>query len=199
MKGDARRRIIVTTAKLLRRQGYHATGLNQIVAESGAPKGSMYFHFPGGKEQLAAEAIRASADYLDAGLRACERETALESLDVYVTETANLLERTDFADGCPIATVVLEVIPTSPEIGAACAEAVERLLSRVAGWLERDGMPPDVARERAQLAYAALEGALVFAKAFRSVEPLTTLRRQLPELLAAAPRRRAKATARTRW
>jgi TetR/AcrR family transcriptional repressor of lmrAB and yxaGH operons len=188
--------MIVTTAKLLRRQGYHATGLNQIVAESGAPKGSMYFHFPGGKEQLAAEAIRASADYLDAGLRACERATALESLDLYVTEAASLLERTDFADGCPIATVVLEVTPTSPEIAAACAEAVERLLARVTGWIERDGLSPDVARERAQLVYGALEGSLVFAKAFRSVEPLTTLRRQLPELIGPVPaRRRAKASA----
>jgi TetR/AcrR family transcriptional repressor of lmrAB and yxaGH operons len=189
--------MIVTTAKLLRRQGYHATGVNQIVAESGAPKGSMYFHFPGGKEQLAAEAISASADYLDAGLRACERATALESIDLYIAEAANLLERTDFADGCPIATVVLEVTPTSPEIAAACAEAVERLLARVTGWIERDGVAPDIARERAQLVYGALEGALVFAKAFRSVEPLTTLRRQLPDLLGSAPpRRRAKVTTR---
>src|SRR5262245_61988327 len=156
--------MIVTTAKLMRRQGYHATGLNQIVAESGAPKGSMYFHFPGGKEQLAAEAIRASADYLDAGLRACDRSTALESLELYVTEAANLLERTNFADGCPIATVVLEVTPTSSEIATACAEAVDRLLSRVAGWFEHDGHSPDVARERAQLVYAALEGSLVLAK-----------------------------------
>jgi TetR/AcrR family transcriptional repressor of lmrAB and yxaGH operons len=189
--------MIVTTAKLLRRQGYHATGVNQIVAESGAPKGSMYFHFPGGKEQLAAEAIRASAAYLDRGLRACERATALESLDLYVAETANMLERTDFADGCPIATVVLEVTPTSPELAGACAEAVESLLARVTGWLERDGVAPHLARERAQLAYGALEGALVFAKAFRSVEPLETLRRQLPELLGSAtPRRRAKVATR---
>jgi hypothetical protein len=57
--------------------------------------------------------------------------------------------------------------------------------SSVSGWLERDGLSPDVARERAQLAYGALEGALAFAKALRSIEPLTTLRRQLPELLQA--------------
>ena len=75
MKRDARRRMVVTTAKLLQRQGYNGTGLNQIVAEAEAPKGSLYFHFPGGKEQLAAEAIAASAAYLDAGLRACERAT----------------------------------------------------------------------------------------------------------------------------
>ena len=175
--------MVVTTAKLMRRQGYYGTGLNQIVAEAEAPKGSMYFHFPGGKEQLAAEAIGASAAYIDAGLRACERGTALESLDTYVAEAARVLEASDFADGCPIATVALEVGTTSKVIGDACADAVEVLLSRVAGWLERDGFPPQAARERGQLIYAAMEGSLVFAKGLRSTEPLMALRRQLPGLL----------------
>jgi TetR/AcrR family transcriptional regulator, lmrAB and yxaGH operons repressor len=175
--------MVTTTAKLLRRQGYHATGLNQIVAEAEAPKGSIYFHFPGGKEQLAAEAIAASADYLDRALRACERATTLESLDEYVARAAELLERTNYADGCPIATVVLEASVTSDALGKACADAVQLLLSRVAGWLERDGFAADAARQRAQLVYAAIEGGLIFAKALRSTEPLTTLRGQLPQLL----------------
>jgi AcrR family transcriptional regulator len=175
--------MVTTTGKLLRRQGYHATGLNQIVAEAEAPKGSIYFHFPGGKEQLAAEAIAASAAYLDKGLLACERATALESLDRYVSEAANVLERTNYADGCPIATVILEAAVTSDALGKACADAVELLLSRVTGWLERDGFSADVARRRAQLVYAAIEGTLIFAKARKSVEPLDDLRRQLPDLL----------------
>jgi TetR/AcrR family transcriptional repressor of lmrAB and yxaGH operons len=180
---DTRRRMVTTTAKLLRRQGYHATGLNQIVAEAEAPKGSIYFHFPGGKEQLAAEAIAASADYLDRALRSCERPTALESIDEYIGRAASLLERTNYADGCPIATVVLEASVTSDALGKACADAVGLLLSRVAGWLERDGFSPEAARQRAQLVYAAIEGGMIFAKALRSTEPLTTLRGQLPQLL----------------
>jgi TetR/AcrR family transcriptional regulator, lmrAB and yxaGH operons repressor len=183
VKGDTRRRMVITTAKLLRRQGYHGTGLNQIVAEAGAPKGSLYFHFPGGKEQLAAEAIEASAAYLDAGLRACERATALESLDLYCSEAGRVLEASDFADGCPIATGILEVGTTSDVIGEACAAAMELLVARISGWLERDGLPAATARERAQLVYATIEGTFLFAKALRSVEPLMRLRRQLPELL----------------
>jgi AcrR family transcriptional regulator len=191
--------MVTTTAKLLRRQGYHGTGLNQIVAEAEAPKGSLYFHFPGGKEQLVAEAISASAAYLDAALLACERGTAAESLDAYLAEAASVLDRTDFADGCPIATVVLEVGPTSTLIGNACAGAVELLLTRVAGWLERDGFSATAARQRAQLVYAAMEGTLMFAKALRSVEPLTALRHQLPRLLVLdeVPPRRAPRTRRS--
>ena len=183
MKRDSRRRIVVTTAKLLRRQGYNGTGLNQIVAEAEAPKGSLYFHFPGGKEQLAAEAIAASAGYLDAGLRACERASALESLDLYVEEAAKLLERTNYTEGCPIATVILEVGTSSALIGKACADAIDLQISHVTGWLERDGLSADEARRRAQLIYTSLEGALLLAKAKKSVEPLTTLRGQLPLLV----------------
>jgi hypothetical protein len=78
---------------------------------------------------------------------------------------------------------VLEASVTSDALGKACAEAVELLLSRVTGWLERDGFGAEVARTRAHLVYAAIEGALIFAKALRSTEPLTTLRAQLPQLL----------------
>jgi TetR/AcrR family transcriptional repressor of lmrAB and yxaGH operons len=175
--------MVIATAKLLRRQGYYGTGLNQIVAEAEAPKGSIYFHFPGGKEQLAVEAIAASATYLDRGLLACERPTALESLDAYVIEIAGVLERTNYTDGCPIATVVLEAAVASPALGEACASAVELLLSRIAGWLERDGYSANAARERAELVYAAIEGTLMFAKVRQSTEPLMTLRGQLPQLL----------------
>jgi TetR/AcrR family transcriptional repressor of lmrAB and yxaGH operons len=183
MKRDARRRMVTTTAKLLRRQGYFGTGLNQIVAEAEAPKGSLYFHFPGGKEQLAAEAITASAAYLDAAMLACEGRTARESLERYLAEAATVLERSNYTEGCPIATVVLEVAPTSPVIGAACARAIELLLARVTGWLERDGWEAAAARQRAELVYSAIEGALILAKGRRSVDPLTTLRRELPTLL----------------
>ena len=175
--------MVVTTAKLLRRQGYNGTGLNQIVAEAEAPKGSLYFYFPGGKEQLAAEAIAASAEYLDRALVSCERATTVESLDVYLVEAANVLERTGYTEGCPIATVVLEVGVTSELIGKACADAVGVQVDRISRWFERDGLTPEPARQRAQLVYAAIEGSLMLAKARRSVEPLMTLRTQLPRLV----------------
>ena len=175
--------MVVTTAKLLQRQGYNGTGLNQIVAEAEAPKGSLYFHFPGGKEQLAAEAIAASAAYLDAAPRASERASALESLDLYVAEAAKLLERTRLRRGVPDRHGHPRGRHELGLIGKACADAIDLQISRVTGWLERDGLSPDVARRRAELIYASLEGALLLAKARQSVEPLATLRGQLPLLV----------------
>jgi TetR/AcrR family transcriptional repressor of lmrAB and yxaGH operons len=176
--------MLTTTAKLLQRQGFNGTGLNQIVAEAGAPKGSMYFHFARGKEQLAAEAIARSGAYVESALAHHVGASAIESLDAYLVDVAAVLERSGYLDGCPIATVALEVGANSEEIGDACADAFERLIGRVASWIEADGADPVTARDRAMLVYAAIEGALVFAKARRSIEPLTRLRAQLPHLLA---------------
>ena len=183
MPTDTRRRMIVTTSKLLERQGFHGTGLNQILEESNAPKGSMYFHFPGGKNQLAAEAIAAAADHIDRALRTHEGGSALEAIDGYLTRMAGWLESTGFSGGCPIATTALEVSATTPELGDTCEAAFYRLISRVSGWLEADGFDPETARERSTLVYSAIEGALIFSKARRSTEPLQRLRGQLPRLI----------------
>ena len=187
-----RERIIDTTAQLLQRQGYHGTGLNQILDDAKAPKGSMYFHFPGGKEQLAAEAITRAGDYLDTALAAHRRDSAEGSLDAYLADVAKLLEATNYTDGCPIATVSLEVAPTIPHLADACQHAYAQLLDRIRGWLEEDGFTTDDADERAFLIYAAIEGALVFAKAQRSSQPIERLRAQLPSLLRRPSNRRAR-------
>jgi TetR/AcrR family transcriptional repressor of lmrAB and yxaGH operons len=167
--------MLTTTAKLLQRQGFHGTGLNQIVAEADAPKGSMYFHFPGGKQQLTAEAIALSGSYVETALADHTTTSAIASLDAYLADVANLLESSGYLDGCPIAS--------SDEIADACADAFERLTARVATWIASDGVDPVTARDRAFLVYAAIEGALMFAKAHKSIEPLTRLRAQLPLLL----------------
>src|SRR4026208_2300569 len=73
MPTDTRRRMIVTTSKLLERQGFHGTGLNQILEEANAPKGSMYFHFPAGKNQHAPPATAAHPRRQDRTRRGGER------------------------------------------------------------------------------------------------------------------------------
>ena len=68
-KNQSREKILQAATRLFHLNGYHATGLNQILQESGAPKGSLYYHFPNGKEQLAAEAIQLSGQIIAADIR----------------------------------------------------------------------------------------------------------------------------------
>src|SRR3954468_22321048 len=103
-KGERTRATIVgTTAKLLRRQGYTATGLNQIIDDSGAPKGSLYFHFPGGKDDLVATALAHAADAWGEELLATlVGETDLaRSLKLVGERLAKELETSGFTHGCP--------------------------------------------------------------------------------------------------
>src|SRR6202521_1278222 len=122
-----RQRIVDASAELFRRQGYAATGVKQIVTEAQAPFGSLYHFFPGGKEELGAEAIRASgaiyAQLIPAIFDAAP--AVVTGVRMFFAGAAAHLEETDYEDACPIATVALEVSSSSETMREACAEVFE--------------------------------------------------------------------------
>src|SRR3954463_4579076 len=167
-------RIVGASAELFRRQGYSGTGVKQILAEAGAPFGSLYHHFPGGKEQLGAETIRRSG-YLYGMLFAeivGPAPDLLTGIHAFFAGAAETLVETGYADACPIATVALEVSSVSEPMREACAEVFDAWITGATIRFTRDGMTPDRARELALLFLSALEGAFVLARALRSTEPL---------------------------
>lgn len=161
-----RERILYATAELFRRQGYSGTGLKQVVAVADAPFGSLYHHFPGGKQQLADEVIRGGGAFFQALVTAVYDEAATpgESVTAVFEGAAETLSSTDFQDACPIATVALEVASTNEQLRRATAEVFEQW---TAALTERLGD-----RDRALAVIAALEGAFVLCRAERSVEPM---------------------------
>jgi TetR/AcrR family transcriptional repressor of lmrAB and yxaGH operons len=189
--------MVRTTARLLQRQGYHGTGLNQIVTESDSPKGSIYFHFPGGKEQLAAEALDLSSRVVTDQLTAHAAETTTATLDAWLGWVSERLERSEFREGCPIATVALEVAPTSDSLRDSCVVHFDRMIDLLAERLRGDGFSEAEAHDTATVLYAAIQGALVLAKGRRSVEPIDDIRAALPRLVG-EPRRRPAARAAAR-
>lgn len=165
-RGETRERLLRTAATLFRQQGYYATGLNQVVADGRAPKGSLYFHFPGGKEQLAVESVALSAGEIRIRMQgAPDLETALEHL-------AARLVASDFKDGCPVATVALDAAGESEQIREACATAYGSWREVLVDFLVRQGIRPDRAPGLATTVLAAVEGALLLAKTQRDVAPL---------------------------
>jgi len=186
-RGDSRDRMVRATGRLLRQQGFHATGLNQVVAESGAPKGSMYFHFPDGKVQLATEAVehfgRRVTDFLAQLL--ADNPTTGAALAAYLDTVGAAMVRTDFTQGCAIATVALEAAAQEPRLGDACDDALRTWIAMIADCLVDDGLDRTEAEARATLAVAAFEGAFVLTKARRSLEPMITVAEQVRRLLDA--------------
>ena len=117
---DSRQRLLDTAARLFRVQGYHATGLNQIVDESQAPKGSLYHYFPDGKEQLAAEAMLNAGNSLRSKLTALGGLSPAQAIDQLVEVSIEELISSDYRDGCPVATVALETNSSSESIRGVC-------------------------------------------------------------------------------
>lgn len=174
MAFTTRDRIVESSAELFRRQGYAATGVKQIVTDAQAPFGSLYHFFPGGKEQLGAEAIRTSGLLYEKLIPAVfdPAPDVVTGVRAFFAGAAARLTDTDYADACPIATVALEVSSSSEPMREACAEVFESWIAAGAERLARAGLSPHRARRLTIAMLAALEGAFVLARALRSTEPL---------------------------
>jgi TetR/AcrR family transcriptional repressor of lmrAB and yxaGH operons len=182
---SSRDAFIRAAGRLFRRQGYNATGVNQIVAASGAPRGSMYFHFPGGKEELAVAALEREGGRQRAAIAAIAAtcESPAETLGALIDAMAYGLERSGFEDGCPIATVTLEAASRSEAVRATAAAVFESWLEVLEESMHAAGLPAELARRRALLSLAAIEGALILARGRGDVEPLAAVREELIGLL----------------
>ncbi|MEU6266474.1 TetR/AcrR family transcriptional regulator [Saccharopolyspora shandongensis] len=182
---QTKQQMLDTAMELFQRQGYHATGVNQVLAEAEAPRGSLYFHFPGGKQQLAAEAVEASGRQVAELLAAVLAEASgpREAVAAMMAHFAQALEESDFSRGCPVATVALEASADSPDVRSACDGAygtwLVGLTAAFTGW----GIPAARAEELAVIALSMLEGALLLCKVQRDVAALRTVGDQLADLL----------------
>lgn len=172
---DTRDRIVRASAELLRRQGYNATGVKQIVARAEAPFGSIYHFFPGGKEELGAAAVRSSGATYALLLPAVfdPEPDVVSGVRAFFAGAAEHLRESGYADACPIATVALEVSSASEPLREACAEVFADWIGAGAERFEAAGIAAGRARELAIALIAALEGAFVLARAQRTTEPLT--------------------------
>lgn len=181
--------MLETAAELLHRQGYTATGLSQILEESGTPKGSLYFHFPGGKEELMSLALeRASASLTDLlGQVLATAPSGEQALDAITAYFVHQLESSQFTKGCPIATVALEQAATSEALQRVCSATYALWQAAIAARLERDGHTPERAGELAGFFLSAIEGALLLCRAHRSTDPLRRAAIELRRTLKGTP------------
>jgi AcrR family transcriptional regulator len=181
---DARKKMISSAALLFRERGVEATSFTDVLAHSGAPRGSIYHHFPGGKAQLVEEATRYASDWTARGLTAAVEAGDLPAtLDLFVASWRHTLESTDFAAGCPV--VAVAVAGNQPAAARdAAAAAFARWEELLAALLRDSGADPERARSQATLIVAAIEGAVILARAQRSVAPLERVGRELRALVA---------------
>ena len=165
---STRERLLAAAIRLFQSRGYDATGVADILVAARAPKGSLYHHFPRGKEQIAEAAIRSIASDVD-GLIAKRRAsgaTASEMLRAVAGDMATWLERTGWREGGLLAALA-QAAPRAPRLRAAVRRAYGGWRTALGEALAADGIDERRCADLAWLAIATLEGGLVLARVER--------------------------------
>ncbi|MFF5208164.1 TetR/AcrR family transcriptional regulator [Streptosporangium sp. NPDC000396] len=180
---ETRGRLLDATQDLIEGGGYFGAGLNQVVAASGAPRGSLYFHFPGGKDQLVGESVRRAGHEIGLLVRDLA-ETAPDTASLIqgvLTLLGDRLEASGWRRGCPVATVALEMAAVNDALQEVCSEVYGSWEDMLRERLAADGHAE--AGDVAVTVLALIEGALLLARAHRSREPLDRVARRILALL----------------
>jgi AcrR family transcriptional regulator len=184
-----RERMVISAALLIRERGAHPTAIADVLEHSGAPRGSAYHYFPGGRTQLLCEAIDYAGEYIAAKIDT--GANGLDVLDDLIADYRQQLLRTDYRAGCPVVAVAVEA--GDPAKRDQATQVIDRAAAAFARWtdliaqrLVADGVPAERAGELAMLVTTAVEGAIVVARASRDIKPLDLVHDQLRALLQAA-------------
>ena len=187
-KSTSRDRIIRAASDLFGSSGYYGAGLNEIVRQGKAPKGSIYYHFPGGKEQIAAEAIlllaRSVVDQIN--LQQTKKQTASEAVRLFVETLSTSIVASGYRSGGALAIVASESATTNKELNRTCQEAYGLISQAISGTLSARGFPKEKARTLSVAMTAAVEGGIVLSRTYHSRKPLQTVAKLLGDMVKAA-------------
>jgi len=183
MAGEAADRMVESAVKLLAGHGFQATTFSSVLADSGAPRGSIYYHFPEGKDQLIAAAIELASDRALAFTDSFSGMTATEIVDAFAGLWRAVLVRSDFRAGC--AVVAVTVSADAPELIDRAAGIFRSWRERLGAAFEAAGIEGGAARALALTVIASCEGAVVLCRAEHSLEPLETVAGHLRAFVSA--------------
>lgn len=183
MATGTREAMLGSAIRLFRERGVGDTSFADVLEASGAPRGSVYHYFPGGKKQLVSEAIESAGGYVAANFERSEDGPA-EMVDRFARFYMRELEKTDYREGCPL--MAAAVAGAKEEAAVPAARAFSQIQDSLTASLVEAGVKKPRASSLATLAISAIEGSIVLSRAEKSVKPLDQTRRELREIYSAA-------------
>ncbi len=185
-KPNAREAIVDTASRLFFTQGYHATGLSQIIKDSDSPKGSLYYYFPHGKEELALTCIHKTSEIVVRQLKQyVEKDVAVEqAVQDFVLQMVRDAEESDYKGMVPFSFwVAVETSCISEELRKACQAVFKDWQDVILQRLLEEGTDAELAADKASVVVSLFEGALLQTLTCRSTGPLLAAARMIPGLL----------------
>lgn len=182
---STRTQIIEKTCELLELQGYYATGINQIIDESQSPKGSLYYHFPGGKEQLATEALHHVGGIVLQRIRdnlALEPDPAI-AIRNFIKNIAMNVESTEYRTGGPITAIAMETASTNETLRVECERIYRDWQTAFADKLIEANISETRAHRLSILILSAIEGGVLLCRIRKSIQPLDDVADEIAEIL----------------
>lgn len=179
MAGEVRKGMVEGAMALLARRGLHATSFSEVLAATGAPRGSLYHHFPGGKDQLVAAAVDRAGAVLADALEPVAGSPAEAVVERFLAIWRAVLTRSQCEAGCAVLAVT--VATDSAELLSHATAVFRAWRERLGDLLRQGGLPADEARRFAMVLIASAEGAVVLSRADQSLEPFEAVAAQLRE------------------
>jgi AcrR family transcriptional regulator len=184
--------MVRSAASLIRSRGVSATSLSEVLADSGAPRGSIYHHFPDGKAQLAEDAIRWTSERLLGHLRAGTPSGPSDVLERFIDVWRATVVASAGTAGCVVAGVAIDTVPEETGVMEVVRATFRSWAAVLAEQLEAAGVPSRRAKPIAMATLAGMEGALILCRAEGNVKPLDAVAEELMRLLPAEKPMRRK-------
>ncbi|WP_242639233.1 TetR/AcrR family transcriptional regulator [Mycolicibacterium sp. S2-37] len=183
LRGATRTNMLISAADVLRERGAAGVTIDEVLQRSGAPRGSVYHHFPDGRNQIVFEALKYAGESITAVIDQAAAKGGLHLVHRFVEFWTTLLSDSDFTAGCPVAGAAIGAAEDEPQLTSVAGAIFEHWRDALTRAFEIDGSEPAEAASLSITCIAALEGAVVLCRATRSVDPLREVDAQLEFLI----------------
>ena len=177
--------MVQAARQLIRERGYNATALSDVLELSGAPRGSVYYHFPDGRNQILTEALRYAGDAITADIDGAAGRGAKALVREFVKFWERALADSDFNAGCPVVAAAIGCADDEVQLAAEAGRIFAHWRTALTRAFVADGFLEPDADSLAVMSIAALEGAVVLCRSTRSADPLRKVHDQLEFLVKA--------------
>jgi TetR/AcrR family transcriptional regulator, lmrAB and yxaGH operons repressor len=184
-RGDTRTKMLISAAEVMRERGAAGVTIDEVLTRSGAPRGSVYYHFPEGRNQILAEALNYAGEAITADIDEAAGRGAKVLLGQFVEFWERVLAESDFNAGCPVVAAAIGSADDEVPLAEEAARIFAHWRTALTWAFVADGFPESDAESLAVMSIAALEGAVVLCRSSRSTDPLHKVYDQLEFLVKA--------------